>query len=330
MNKKDQKKNDQEKLPDWMIFTGQSEPHEIAEMPKTPPWRKASTRGKTYQTTREQARIVNAALFLRRPLLLTGHPGVGKSSLAYAVAEELMLGKVLRWPITSRSTLADGLYRYDAIGRMQDAELNPGAAPNIGKYLSLGPLGTALLPTSRPRVLLIDEIDKSDIDLPNDLLNIFEEGEFEIPELARHPESKIKVREFESDAEMEIMNGRVRCNEFPFVVMTSNGEREFPAPFLRRCLRLTIQPPSEAELGKIVEAHLAEHFGEDKEWRSQSQVLISKFLERRDGSGGQLLASDQLLNAIFLLAKAPAGETKDELIYALLKPLGREDAFGGD
>ena len=127
--------------------------------------------------------MVNTALFLRRPLLITGKPGSGKSTLAHSVAYELNLGPVLRWPITTRSTLQDGLYRYDAIARLHEASLR-GGTPKIGPFVQLGPLGTAMVPTRWPRVLLIDEIDKSDIDLPNDLLNIFEEGEFEIPELA--------------------------------------------------------------------------------------------------------------------------------------------------
>ncbi|MFM6814789.1 MAG: AAA family ATPase, partial [Dolichospermum sp.] len=112
--------------------------------------------------------------------------GTGKTSLAYAVAYELGLGEVLHWPITTRTTLKDGLYSYDAIGRLQDAkDKDKDNLAEIGKYINLGSLGTALLPSEKPRVLLIDEIDKSDIDLPNDLLHIFEEGEFEIPELRR-------------------------------------------------------------------------------------------------------------------------------------------------
>lgn len=127
--------------------------------------------------------MVNAALFLRRPLLVTGRPGTGKSTLAYSIARELKLGPVLRWPITSRSTLLEGLYRYDAIGQLREehlwqlrartsAEVVPAAEPHssaeaasfaggIGRHLRLGPLGTSLLPYSRPRVLLIDEMTRA-------------------------------------------------------------------------------------------------------------------------------------------------------------------------
>ncbi len=122
-------------------------------------------------------------------------PG-GQEHPAHSVAYELGLGNVLRWSIVSRSTLQDGLYHYDAIARLQDVQIaaqggfgsaagSPGAVESIGSYVRLGPLGTALLPSDVPRVLLIDELDKSDIDLPNDLLNVLEEGEFAIPELER-------------------------------------------------------------------------------------------------------------------------------------------------
>src|SRR5262249_15364466 len=140
----------------------------------------------------EELEMINAALYLRRPLLVTGSPGAGKSTLAHSVAAELGLGRVLRWPIVSRTRLVDGLYHYDAIARLQDVQVAAhsragGVDPttDIGSYVRLGPLGTALLPSDTPRVLLIDELDKSDIDLPNDLLNVLEEGEFSIPELER-------------------------------------------------------------------------------------------------------------------------------------------------
>ena len=255
-------------------------------------------RATTYQATPEVVNAVNTALYLRRPLLITGRPGTGKSSLAYSVAAELRLGSVLYWSITSRSTLADGLYNYDAIGRLQDLNLAyPGGAgahaSDIGRYLRLGPLGTALLPWERPRVLLIDELDKSDIDLPNDLLTVFEEGTYAIPELARiaDQEPEIAVLTAEGLDRALIHSGFVTCCAFPLVIITSNGERQFPAPFLRRCLRVDIAPPGREQLVAIITAHLG------SEAFSQSQDLIDQFMRRRlDGD----LATDQLLNAVFL------------------------------
>jgi MoxR-like ATPase len=199
---------------------------------------------------------------------------------------------VLRWPITSRSSLADGLYRYDAVGRLQEAQMHRDRTPDIGKYMRLGPLGEALLPRPRPRVLLIDEIDKSDFDLPNDLLHIFEEGEYEIPELSRLDESTVNVRLSESDQAVPIVRGRVRCSEFPIVVMTSNGEREFPAPFLRRCVRLDIASPDHAALVEIVERHLGENL------TAEANAMIQAFFEETEN-----LANDQLLNVVYLLQK---------------------------
>src|SRR5207248_3463886 len=121
--------------------------------------------------------------------------------------------------------LSDGLYHYDAIGRLQDTSI--GKLQDIGEYIRLGPLGAALLPLKKPRVLLIDEIDKSDIDLPNDLLHVFEEGEFEIPELVRLSKDTRYVEVYygkQSNLKVRIEEGRVCCRAFPFVVLTSNEE----------------------------------------------------------------------------------------------------------
>ena len=217
---------------DWHIFKGNAgASHEDWELPPPPSWRpfgredasgksRRQHKGETFQCPPEVVDIVNAALYLRRPLLITGKPGTGKSSLAYAVAQELALGEVLYWPITTRTTLKSGLYDYDAIGRLQDVrqkerlleERGEGAPQtldieeelqSIGSYITLGPLGTALIPADKPRVLLIDEIDKSDIDLPNDLLVALEEGRFEIPELVRIKEKapKVSVRTAYTDRE---------------------------------------------------------------------------------------------------------------------------------
>lgn len=343
---------------DWKLFQGDNrKPHDAIDgLPDAPPWRpfgkepnpgvsRRKRRGETFQAQPEEVEMVNAALYLRRPLLITGKPGTGKSSLAYAVAHELKLGEVLYWPITTRTTLKDGLYTYDAIGRLQEVKQSEARGnysedpQKIADYITLGPLGTALLESSRPRVLVIDEIDKSDIDLPNDLLTIFEEGRFEIPELARlEPDSEdssqpvesveVKVRTAYTDEaedtyaerKVNIRGGRITCREFPLVILTSNGERDFPPAFLRRCLRLNMRDPDRDHLERIIKAHLKQCDLTDK----QVTDLISGFLKRRD-KGREQLATDQLLNALYMLIRQRewVGDEKESLLDHLLAPLDR-------
>ena len=279
-------------------------------------------RGGTWRT--EELELINAALYLRRPLLVTGDPGSGKSTLAHALAHELGLGRVLRWPVVSRTTLHDGLYAYDAIARLQDAQLarrqEPGADEGgIGRYLRLGPLGTALLPYARPRVLLVDELDKSDIDLPNDLLNVLEEGEFTLPELERIADREPRTDVLTDDGtRVPVEGGRVRCRAFPLVVMTSNGERDFPAPLLRRCLHLDLPSPGNDQAGaERLAALVHAHFGEVGE--AEREELIRSFLT---SSPGSLRAADQLLNAVYLTQQVttPALD-RERLAQLLMRPL---------
>lgn len=327
------------------IFRGTGETHDLIDkLDDPPPWRRFTDeaqleRGMKYHAGPEEIEVVNAALYLRRPLLVTGKPGTGKSSLAYAVAYELGLGKVLSWPITTRSTLQQGLYSYDAVGRLQEtarlrsdegqrAASEVEGLTSIGRFLRLGPLGTAMLPQlswagskkARPRALLIDEIDKSDIDLPNDLLNIFEEGAFEIPELMRLPKEEkyryVEVLPSDSEETVTIERGRVRCTTFPFVVMTSNGEREFPPAFLRRCLRLEIQPHNSAVLAAIVEDRLAP----DENQKAQVQKLIDEFYNQRTMKNKEL-ATDQLLNGVYLLLHGLDPQNKESLWQAIFRSL---------
>ncbi|MET8680434.1 MoxR family ATPase [Streptomyces sp. NPDC004647] len=330
---------------DWRIYRGAGLPHDgVERLPKPPPWRDFSPpdseaeAGVDPSTARrlgvqrrlvenhhprpEEVEAVNAALYLRRPLLVTGNPGTGKSTLAHAVAHELGLGRVLRWPIVSRTTLQDGLYRYDAIGRLQDVQLERaggagGQWRSIGSYVRLGPLGTALLPADRPRVLLVDELDKSDMDLPNDLLNALEEGEFALPELERIADREPEVEVSTDDGgRAAVRDGRVRCTAFPFIVLTSNGERDFPAALLRRCIQLELKPPGEDQLTAMVEAHLGDVAV------SEGQPLIQRFLHR---DPGEVVAADQLLNALFLTHYAARTENvmRDRLAEMLMQPLDR-------
>lgn len=336
--------------PGWWIYRGTGRPlHDLAladVLPPPPPWRtfdgvplpandvpasdgddgddrEAARRlGTAFNLSERdvdphEVDMVNAALYLRRPLLVTGRPGAGKSSLAYRIARELRLGRVLRWAITSHTTLKSGLYGYDAIGRAQAAGAmqamarwglaGEGAAPlvepPIGEFMRLGPLGTVFLPRRLPRVLLIDELDKSEADLPNDLLGIFEDGEFPIPELERVRDRSPEVTVFtdDSQATTTIVGGRVKCNAFPLIVITSNGEREFPPAFLRRCLRLDMQPPNADQLAKMVANHLLDPDGE------HLHRLVHEFLEHSKANGG--LPADKLFDAVYL---ATSGAYRDD------------------
>jgi MoxR-like ATPase len=294
---------------EWRVFRGSPErtPEDAVDqwLEKPPPWRRLARpsatvnrrlapdevvdrRGETYVSTgADEILRVNMALMLRRPLLVTGVPGIGKSSLAYSVAWCLGLGAPLRWEINSRTTLQDGLYTYDAVGHLHASQEGRQNA-SIGEFITLGPLGTALLATPRPRVLLIDELDKASFDLPNDLLHVFEEGAFAIPELVRLG-GENSVYAFDShgtDDLATVSEGRVSTRHHPVIVITSNGERSFPEAFLRRCVRLELRQPGPEHLRRVV----ARQLGDDLDGLAVENA-VQRYADQ---------TADVLLQALFL------------------------------
>jgi MoxR-like ATPase len=341
----------------WGVFTNLKSvddgPSSTENLPEAPPWRrfeaeaeqpyppppmpaKQHDRGKVFRLPRsdqesltdaaENVRFaVNAAIHLRRPLLVTGTPGCGKTSLAYAIAHELGLGRVLCWPITPRSEVQEGLYRYEALDRLRASQ--PGSEVSTAEFITLGPLGTAFLPFAKPRVLLIDEIDKSDLQLPNELLNLFEEGSYEIPQLRREArDQRSQHAELDTDdpgCRAAVRAGRVQCREFPIVVMTSNRERDFPPAFHRRCIRVEMPTPSRRETLLDV---ARQHFGDDLAANGLDEQTALKQIDAFLGQDGQLdRATDQLLNALHLLSgpedKRPSEDQMKALAAILFKRL---------
>ena len=186
---------------------------------------------KNYITTEDLEMAVNAAINLEKPLLVKGEPGTGKTELAKQVAIKLGL-KLFEWNIKSTTKAHQGLYEYDAVSRLRDSQLGDKKVNDIKNYIKKGTIWSAFS-SEEKAVLLIDEIDKADIEFPNDLL---------------HELDKMKFLVYETG---EVIS----ANKRPIVIITSNNEKELPDAFLRRCFFHYIQFPDHETLKKIINVH---------------------------------------------------------------------------
>jgi MoxR-like ATPase len=184
-----------------------------------------------YVATDDLKVAVNAAITLERPLLVKGEPGTGKTVLALEVAKALNT-PLIEWHIKSTTKAAQGLYEYDAVMRLRDSQLGDQRATNIENYIKKGKLWEAFEAKKRP-LLLIDEVDKADIEFPNDLLQELDRMEFYCYELDR----------------------TIKAKQRPIVIITSNNEKELPDAFLRRCFFHYIRFPDEATMQQIIDVH---------------------------------------------------------------------------
>ena len=184
-----------------------------------------------YVATDDLRIAVNAAITLERPLLIKGEPGTGKTVLAIEVAKALGV-ELIEWHIKSTTKASQGLYEYDAVSRLRDGQMGEERATDIANYIKKGKLWEAFVADGRP-VLLIDEIDKADIEFPNDLLQELDRMEFYCYELDQ----------------------TIKANQRPIVIITSNNEKELPDAFLRRCFFHYIKFPDDQTMRDIVDVH---------------------------------------------------------------------------
>ena len=226
--------------------------------------------------------IVNAAIVLQRPLLLKGEPGTGKTQLAQVIAEDLKL-RLIRWNIKSTSKATEGLYVYDTVQRLNDSRFHDKNVSDIRQYIKFGKLGEALR-SEEQVVLLIDEIDKADLEFPNDLLFELDQMSFDVVETGDHFKAKHR----------------------PIVVITSNSEKELPDAFLRRCLFHYIEFPDSAMMEKIALVHFP-----NLRHNLLSQIIARFYLIRQRHELKKRPSTSELLD--WIQAIIAGGITEDEL-----------------
>ncbi len=230
--------------------------------------------------------IVNAAIILQRPLLLKGEPGTGKTELARVIAEDLGL-HLITWNIKSTSKASEGLYVYDTVQRLNDSRFHDKDVSNIRQYIRLGKLGEALT-SEKQVVVLIDEIDKADLEFPSDLLYELDQMSFDIIETGEH----------------------FKARRRPVVVITSNSEKELPDAFLRRCLFHYIEFPDPATMRRIAEVHFPA-----LRHNLLSQIIAKFYFIRQKHDLKKRPSTIELLD--WIQAVTASGITEDELSQRL-------------
>jgi len=226
----------------------------------------------SYIATEELSLAVNAAITLERPLLIKGEPGTGKTMLAEQVAESLNKS-LIRWHIKSTTKAQQGLYEYDAVSRLRDSQLGDSRVEDINNYIKKGVLWDAFVAEEKP-VLLIDEVDKADIEFPNDLLLELDKMEFYVYETKQN----------------------IVAKERPIVIITSNNEKDLPDAFLRRCFFHYIRFPDEETMKSIIEVHFP------KIKKKLIDAALKSFFELREVTGIKKKPStSELLDWIKLL-----------------------------
>ena len=208
-----------------------------------------------YVVTKELMNAVNVAIALEKPLLIKGEPGTGKTMLAESISKALSM-KLFIWSIKSTTKAQEGLYMYDTVQRLYDSQFGEGDVSNIKQYIKLGKLGEAFT-SDEQVILLIDEIDKADLEFPNDLLWELDKMEFYINETKE----------------------TIKTKKRPIVIITSNAEKELPDAFLRRCIFHYIEFPDKEKMKEIVKVHYGDM---DSALLEQAMEAFYKIREMKD------------------------------------------------